>query len=106
MGSERTTHTLLSVFDLKILDGSTLEALASERIVFIFDQNKRVREFSVVDSKMPHEFQDRLRTWLEKKMDLVQIAEAVNPNTVAFKRRQETSEQRLSPAPPCPAGKP
>jgi hypothetical protein len=81
MGTERTIHTLLSVFDLKIIDGSNLEELASARIVFVSDQNKNVREFSIVDSKMPHEFQDRLRTWLEKNMDPVEIAGTVNSKT-------------------------
>jgi hypothetical protein len=82
MGSERTIHTLLSVFDLKIIDGSNLEELASARIVFIFDHDRNLREFSIVDSKMPHEFQDKLRAWLEKNMDPAQIAGAMNSNTV------------------------
>ena len=51
---------MLSVFDLKIIDGSNLKELASARIVFIFDKNKDLREFSIVDSKMPHELQERL----------------------------------------------
>jgi hypothetical protein len=90
MGSERTIHTLLSVFDLKIIDGSNLEELASARIVFIFDQNKSLREFSIVDSKMPHEFQNKLRTWLEKNVDPAQIAGAINSNTLTVKADRET----------------
>ena len=90
MGSERTINTLLSVFDLRIIDGANLEELASARIVFIFDQGKNLREFSIVDSKMPHEFQDKLRTWLEKNMDPAQIAGAVNSNTVTVKADRET----------------
>jgi hypothetical protein len=91
MGSERTIHTLLSVFDLKIIDGSNLEELASARIVFIFDHDKNLREFSIVDSKMPHEFQDKLRAWLEKNMDPAQIARAMNSNTVMVKAARGTS---------------
>lgn len=91
MGSDRTIHTLLSVFDLKIIDGSNLEELAAARIVFIFDHDRNFREFSIVDSNMPHEFQGKLRAWLEKNMDPAQIAGAMNSNTLTLKADRGTS---------------
>ena len=93
MGTERTIHSLLSVFDLKIMDASNLEELAAARIVFVLDKSHSVREFSIVDSRMPHEFQGRLRAWLEKNMDLAQIAGAGNSNTLAVKTHRETFKE-------------
>lgn len=90
MEKERLIHNMLSVLDLKIIDGSNLEELASARMVFIFDHRKYVREFSIVDSKMPHEFQDKLRTWLERNIDLAQISGAMNSNTVAVEAARKT----------------
>lgn len=85
MEKERLTHNMISVLDLKIIDSSDLEELASARIVFVFDHRKNVRQFSIVDSKMPHEFQDKLRTWLEKNIDLSQITGAMNSNIATVK---------------------
>ena len=90
MGKKRTIHALLSVFDLKIIDCSNLEELASARIVFLFDQDRNLKEFSMVDSKMPHEFQDRLRTWLEKNMDPAEIAGALRSKAAMIKASRET----------------
>ena len=86
MASEREINTLLSVFDLKIIDGSNLKELASARIVFIFDK------FSIVDSKMPHELQGRLRAWLEKNIDPGKIIDAVKSEPVTVHADLDTFE--------------
>jgi len=95
MASKRVINTLLSVFDLKIIDGSNLEELASARIVFIFDKDKNVREFSIVDSKMPHELQERLRAWLEKNVDPGKIVDAMKSDPVTVRTDRETFKAAL-----------
>jgi len=95
MASERAINTLLSVFDLKIIDGSNLKELASARIVFIFDKNKDLREFSIVDSKMPHELQERLRAWLEKNIDPGKIIDAVKSEPVTVHTDLESFEATI-----------
>jgi hypothetical protein len=90
MGSQRAIQTLLSVFDLRIIDGSNLAELASARIVFLFDKNKNLREFSIVDSNMPHELQDRLRAWLERNIDPGEIAEAMKSNSMTVEADRDT----------------
>jgi hypothetical protein len=95
MASERAINTLLSVFDLKIIDGSNLKELASARIVFIFDKNKDLREFSIVDSKMPHELQERLRAWLEKNIDPGKIINAVKSDPITVHADLESFEATI-----------
>jgi len=92
MASQRAINTLLSVFDLKIIDGSNLEELAAARIVFVFDKHKNLREFSIVDSKMPHELQEKLRAWLEKNVDPGKILDAVKSDPVTVCTDRETFE--------------
>ena len=95
MAKERAISTLLSVFDLKIIDGSNLAEIASARIVFIFDKNKNVKEFSIVDSKMPHELQGRLRAWLEKNIDPGKILEDTKSEPVTVRSDRQCFEATL-----------
>lgn len=89
MEKEQRIRNMLSVLDLKIIDGSNLEELASARIVFLLDQTKQVRQISIVDSNMPHEFQDKLRSWLEKNIDLAQISGAMPSKAVTLTAERE-----------------
>ena len=80
MGSERLVDDLLSVFDLTICEALGLPESVSTRVMFLYNKERGLKKFLILNNEMPKDLVDKLSTWLEKNIDVHYIASSLKSN--------------------------
>ena len=65
---ERPLHSLMSVFDLKIQRALRLEQGVSTRVIFLYDRDRGIHRFKVLNRNMPEGVHARITAWLEENV--------------------------------------
>ena len=70
MDKKRHISKLQSVFDLSDCRGLTLPGGSIGRVLFVYDEEKNLREFTILNRDMPEKMQNSVKLWLEKNIDV------------------------------------
>jgi hypothetical protein len=70
MEEKRHVSKLQSVFDLSDCGDLSLPAGSLGRIMFVYDEKKNLREFTILSKEIPEEIRRNIKSWLEKNIDV------------------------------------
>jgi hypothetical protein len=80
MEKRRCVKGILSVFDLTIGKALNLPESLSTRVMLLYDEKSKTKEFQVLDQRIPREMKDRISRWLEENVDIDQIIHGLTGN--------------------------
>lgn len=99
---ERPLHSLMSVFDLKIQRALRLEQGVSTRVIFLYDRDRGIHRFKVLNRNMPEGVHARITAWLEENVRDHAVVGAL----VANRMDGDTLNHPLAPpSPPDPVSR-
>jgi hypothetical protein len=81
---ERPRHAekLMSVFDLTIGEVLHLPQNLSTRVVLIYDEKAKTKEFTVLNHKISKGTRDRIESWLRENLDVDHVANRLNSHEI------------------------
>ncbi len=65
---ERHLHSLMSIFDLKIQRVLHLDRGVSARVLFVYDKDRNIRRFKVLNRNISREVHAKITAWLEENI--------------------------------------
>jgi hypothetical protein len=78
MENEREVVRSLSVFNLKGIKTPFLPENTSTRIMLVYDKQKNIKEYRILDSSMAEEMDRRIRSWLEENIEVDDVIHGLN----------------------------
>ena len=82
MGTKRDIINLLSVFDLTICKAISLPERVHTRVVLVYDNKKGIKEYRLLNNKIPKEVNSKIILWLKKNIDLNHVTHNLNPKKI------------------------
>ena len=70
MEEKRHVSKMQSVFDLSDCVDSSIPGGSMGRVMFLYDEKKNLREFTILSRGTPEEIQINIKTWLENNIDV------------------------------------
>jgi hypothetical protein len=81
MDGKRWVHRMLTIFDLTDYKDFKLPEGVSTRVMFIYDEKEKVKEFIVVDRKIPAKVNCEITSWLKENMEPCRFIHTLNNKT-------------------------
>ncbi|MDY6879947.1 MAG: hypothetical protein V2J25_15350 [Desulfatiglans sp.] len=69
MEEKRHISKLQTVFDLSECGDLSVPENTLGRVLFVYDEQRDIREFKILNREMPIEMQSHIKLWLEENMD-------------------------------------
>ena len=81
---ERPRHVerVMSVFDLTIGEVLDLPQNLSTRVVLVYDEKARRKEFTVLNSNISKGTRDRIETWLMENLDIDHVVNRLSSREI------------------------
>jgi hypothetical protein len=70
MEKKRHVSKLQTVFDLSGCGDSSLPGGSFGRVMFVYDEKKNLKEFTILNRRIPEEIQSSIKSWLNKNIDV------------------------------------
>ena len=70
MEKKRYVSKLQSIFDLSDCGDTSLPGGAIGRVMFVYDEKKDLKEFTLLTREIPDEIRNRITSWLKENVDI------------------------------------
>jgi hypothetical protein len=78
----RHAEKVMSVFDLTIGEVLHLPQNLSTRVVFVYDEKARTKEFTVLNHKISKGTRERIETWLKENLDIEHVVNSLSSREI------------------------
>lgn len=82
MAKQRHVDKLLAVFELNTCQALGLPEGVPTQVMFLYDRETDVREFSLLDSKMTKDMNSRITSWLNENMGVDEVVHYLSAKQV------------------------
>jgi hypothetical protein len=85
MAKQRYVDKLMAVFDLNTRQASGLPECVSTQVMFLYDRETDVKEFSLLDSEMTKDMNSRITSWLNENIGVDEVVHYLSTKQLGAK---------------------